>query len=780
MIGRTLAHYRITAAIGAGGMGEVYRASDMKLGREVALKVLPAEMASDPERLDRFKREAKALAALDHPGLVTVYSVEEADGVHFFTMQLVEGEPLHRLIPDGGLPVERTRRLAIEIADALAAAHEKGIVHRDLKPANVMVTNSGRVKVLDFGLAKRSDPLAAEAIDSNLSTQGRTREGVVMGTVGYMSPEQVRGLRVDHRSDIFSFGAILYELLTGKRAFKRDTAADTMAAILNEEPPDLSQSGRSISPGLERFVRRCLEKKPEGRFQSAHDLSFDLQALSDGSAPPTMPVAGPRSRKLVLAGSVLGILVVLAVAGVLLRPRTKDIGSLAVLPLANASSDPNVEYLSDGLTDALINSLSQLPKLTVMSRDAVSGYKRREMSAQAAGRELKVQAVLKGTFVQRAEELMISAELVDVHDNSHLWGGQFNRKLSDMQAVQEEIATQISSTLRGRITGEEKTRLTKRHTEDPEAYQLYLKGRYFWEKRSEEPIKKSIDYFNQAIERDPTYALAYAGLADSYAVSTAYSILAPGDAIPKSRAAVQKALEIDENLAVAHRILAWALYSYDWNYVAAEQEFKRAISLDPRDATAHQWYGNMLVCQGRTDEAIAQVRRAVEMAPLQGPIQVFLGRAYLYSRQYDRAIDELRKGPEDSPIRHSILGHAYAAKRMPAEAGAEYQKAAERLGNSPQGLSTLAQSQAVIGHRSEAQQTISRLKALAAQRYVDPVYIAQVYAVLGDRDRAFEWLQKAYEDHAWYLVHLAVAPQWDPLRSDPRFGDLLRRINLAK
>ncbi len=583
--GTRLGPYEILAPLGAGGMGEVYRAKDPRLEREVAIKVLPSSFSQDPDRLRRFEQEAKAAGVLNHPNITAVYDVGSQDGAPYVVSELLEGETLRARLAGGAFTPRKALGHALQIAHGLAAAHEKGIVHRDLKPENIFVTRDGRVKILDFGLAKLTQPEDSTRPQTDLPTVG-SEPGVALGTLGYMSPEQVRGKPADPRSDIFSFGAILYEMLSGKRAFHGDSAADTMSAILKEDPPDLSATNRQIPPGLERIVRHCLEKNPEERFHSAHDLAFDLEALSDVSAPALAPGARPSARGLRIGAALVAALLVLAAASILLWPRGKAIESLAVLPFSNASADPNAEYLSDGITDALINSLSQLPNLTVMSRDSVSGYKKRDVGAQAAGHELKVQAVLKGKLLQRADGLVITAELVDVRKNSHLWGGQFNRKLSDIQAVQEEIAKQISSKIHGQLSGEEKKRLTKRYTENPEAYQLYLKGQFFWEKRTEEPLKKSIEYFNQAIEKDPGYALAYAGLADAYVVSSSYSFLAPRDAFPKARAAADKALEIEDDLARPHATLGFCLWSYDWNWKAAEDEFKKAISLDPRYAHA--------------------------------------------------------------------------------------------------------------------------------------------------------------------------------------------------
>jgi len=775
--GSRLGPYEVLAPLGAGGMGEVWKARDPRLGRDVAIKVLPSSFSQDPDRLRRFEQEARAAGVLNHPNITAVYDVGSQEGVPYVVSELLEGETLRARLVGGAFTPRKALGHALQIAHGLAAAHEKGIVHRDLKPENIFVTRDGRVKILDFGLAKLTHPEDAARPQSDLPTVG-SEPGVALGTLGYMSPEQVRGKPADPRSDIFSFGAILYEMLAGKRAFHGDTTADTMSAILKEDPPDLSATNRQIPPGLERIVRHCLEKDPEQRFQSARDLGFDLEALSDITAPAPAPAVKLRPRTLRLGAAVVVALLVLTAGAILLRPRGKAIDSLAVLPFTNAGSDPNTEYLSDGVTDALINSLSQLPNMTVMSRDSVSGYKKREVSAQAAGRELNVQAVLKGKLLQRADDLVITAELVDVRRNSHLWGGQFNRKLSEIQVIQEEIAKQISSKLRGGLSGAQKKRLTKRYTENAEAYQLYLKGQYFWEKRTEEPLKKSIEYFNQAIEKDPSYALAYAGLADAYVVSSSYSFLAPRDAFPKARAAAEKALEIEDDLARPHATLGFCLWSYDWNWTAAEDEFKKAISLDPRYAHAYHFYGMLMITLGRTDEAVALLQRAGELNPLSGIIRANLGRAYLYARRNEQVISTCRSAP-DFPTAHRFMAQAYAAKGMTQEAASENQKAADLLPLNPQKVYYSGLAQALAGHESETQKTIDELKTLAGRRYVQPIYIAMVSSQLGRKEETLEWLEKAYADHSFELVFINVNPQWDLVRQDSRFTDLLRRLKLA-
>ena len=786
--GSRLGPYEVLSPLGAGGMGEVYRARDTRLGREVAVKVLPASFLSDPDRLHRFEQEAKAASLLNHPNITAVHDIGQHDGAPYVVQELLEGETLRGRLAGGALPVRKAIDYAIQLAHGLAAAHEKGIVHRDLKPENLFLTKDGRVKILDFGLAKLTQPQSQGGPQTNVPTVASTEPGVVMGTLGYMSPEQVKGLSADQRSDIFAFGAILYEMLSGQRAFHRDSAAETMSAILREEPPDLSVTNQNIQPRLERIVRHSLEKNPEQRFHSAHDLAFDLETLSDipglVQAGRAAPAAGSRRARwtLIIGGAVAAAL---ALAALILWPRARarSIESIAVLPFVNASRDPNAEYLSDGITESIINSLSRLSQLRVAARSTVFRYKGRDEDPQKVGRELKVRAVVSGKVVQRGDALLIQADLVDAANGSQLWGDHYNRKLSDILNVQEEIAKEISEKLRLRLTGEEKERLKKVYTTSTEAYQLYLKGRYAWEKRTESGLKQSIEFFQQAIEKDPGYALAYAGLADSYAVLSSYSVMPSAESYPRSRAAARKALEIDDSLAQAHATLGLVLTEYDHDWSGGESEYKKAIELDPGYAMAHFWYSQLLSARERSDEASAQIRRARELDPLSPIIQANLARQLVFAREYDRAIEEGRKAVEtipNFPPAHRFLAYAYRAKGMIREAIAESQAAASLLGQTPLGLLNLGLAQALAGQRSEALRTIEEMKILAARRYVSPAYIAMVFQCLGDNDQTFEWWAKACEDRSFDPIFLKVDPLNDDLRGDPRFADLLRRAGLAQ
>ena len=787
--GSRLGPYEIVSQLGAGGMGEVYRAKDPRLGREVAIKVLPASFSQDADRLRRFEQEARAAGVLNHPNITAVHDIGTHDGTLYVVSELLEGETLRARLAGGPLPARKATDYALQIAHGLAAAHEKGIVHRDLKPENLFVTKDGRIKILDFGLAKLTHPQKPGVSVTEFPTQtAGTQPGIVMGTVGYMSPEQVRGLAVDARSDIFAFGAILYEMLSGQRAFHGNTSADTMSAILMGEPPQLSAASPDVPPGLGRVVQHCLEKSPELRFQSARDVAFGLESLSDAAvtsrardAAPAAPAWRARRIRLVAAGAGL---VALAAAVVIFRSRTAGgpIDSIAVLPFVNGSRDPNTEYLSDGITESVINSLSRLSQLRVAARSTVFRYKGRDPEAQQVGRDLKVRAVVSGQVVQRGDTLVVQADLVDAGNGSQLWGEHYDRRLSDILSVQEEIARDISEKLRLRLTGEDKEKLRKRYTANTDAYQFYLKGRYAWEKRSESEFERSIQFFQKAIEKDPGFALGYAGLADSYAVLSSYSIRSSSESYPKVRAAARKALEIDDGLAAPHAALGLVHTNYELDWSSAESEYRKAIELDPKYATAHHWYALLLMALGRFDEAVVEIRRAAEIDPFSAIIQANTCRLFVCSRQYDRAIEEGRKAVERDPdfaVAHRFLAYAYGAKKMTREAVAEFEKAASLFGQNALGLSNLGRAQALAGRRSDALATIEELKAMGKRRYVAPSYLAQVYVSLGDKDQALDFWSKALEDPEIEVTLLKVDPANDILRDDPRFSDLLRRAHLA-
>jgi serine/threonine protein kinase/Flp pilus assembly protein TadD len=743
-------------------MGEVYLAEDSRLDRTVALKILPAAAADDPERMRRFIQEAKAASALKHHNVAHIYEIGEAEGVTFIAMEYVEGQALNLKTGGRSLQPGEIVDIALQIADALDEAHSKNITHRDIKPANIMLTPRGQVKVLDFGLAKVTKP-DLYAVASDAATVAKTEPGLIIGTVHYMSPEQALGQDVDHRSDIFSLGVLLYEMATGHRPFSGTTAGEIIDKIVHGEPEAIARFNYKLPAEFDRIIRKCLEKQRGRRYQSTRELLADLKNLERDIQSETA-LAGKlptQQRSAVRRGSKAKV-------------------SLAVLPLTNASSDPNLDYLSDGITENIINNLSQLPKLRVMARSTVFRYKGREVDPQTVGRGLAVDAVLTGRVLQLGKQLIIGAELVDVADGSQLWGEHYNRKLSDILAMQEEIAKEISENLRLRLTGEEKKRLSKRHTENTEAYQAYLKGRYYWNKRTAEGFKKSIEHFQQAIEKDPSYALAYAGLADAHNLLGVYNYVATREAFPRAKAAATRALDLDATLAEAHTSLIFAGLYYDWDWLAAEREYKRAIELNPNYATAHQWYALSLPPRGRLEEAIVEMKRAQELDPLSLSINATLGWTYYFARQYDRAIEVCRKTLEmDKDFLWALwsLGMAYQQTGMFEEAIAEFQKARIHKDN-PHPMAGLGHAYALAGKRSEAFAILDEMKEQSKRTYVPSYYLAAIHLALGQREEAFEWLENAYQERYCFLVYLKAEPMFDRLHSDPRFADLIRRVGL--
>jgi serine/threonine protein kinase len=794
MISQTISQYRILNHLGAGGMGEVYLAEDTKLDRKVAIKFLSAESAMDKGAKKRLIREARAAAKLDHSNICSIYEVDEEEGRSFIVMQYVEGETLAKLIARQPLELREALDIAVQMADALAEAHSRGIIHRDIKPQNVMVTARGQVKVLDFGLAKLVQQ--PQVTESEAATQSLlTDPGLIIGTVPYMSPEQLRGEALDARSDIFSFGSVLYEMLSGRTPFSSVTAAETISSILTREPTTLVRYAPGLPEELQRIVRKCLAKDKRLRYQSARDLLIDLSNLRrDSEAGANTEVTtriatqprGSIRRLFVIVALVVAALALSSVGIYMQMEHGRAIDSLAVLPFVNVSADADTEYLSDGITESLINSFSQLPNLRVMSRDSVFRYKGQQTTAQGVGRDLRVQAVLTGRVVQRGSNLLISTELVDVRDNSQIWGEQYNRRLTDILAVQSEIAREISEKLRLRLTGEQEKRLVKRYTDNAEAYQLYLKGRYYWNKRTEEGLNKGIEYFNQAIEKEPNYALAYSGLADCH-TSLAFSFdagaVSPRQTIPQAEAAALKALKIDDTLAEAHTSLAFIKLLYDWDWPGAEESFKRAIELDPNYPNAHHWYSHYLMAMGRIEESLTESRRALELDPLLLVLNVHLGWHYLYARQYDQAIEQFRKTLEMDPHfrqAHLYLGWAYLGNGMYAEAIGELQTAKALFAGSGEAEAGLGYVYAVSGKRGDAQRVLDQLKELSKRRYVSPFFIALIYAGLEEKDQAFAWLERAYVDRSDLLVYLEMEPKLDSLRSERKFADLVSRVGLVR
>jgi eukaryotic-like serine/threonine-protein kinase len=790
MIGQTISHYRIIEQLGAGGMGVVFKAQDSRLQRAVALKFLPEKLAQQPQALERFRHEARAASALNHPGICTIYDIGEQDGQAFIAMEFIDGETLRNHIHGKALPVEELLELGIQIAEALDAAHSEGIIHRDIKPANIFVTKRGRAKVLDFGLAKLvpKGVAIAEADSGGESTGSTSIAGIISGTPSYMSPEQVRGDALDTRTDIFSLGLVLYETATGRQAFGGGTGGAIIEAVLTRPPVAVRGINPDIPPALEAIINKALHKDREQRYQHVANLLADLQRLKrdiDSGLPDREAVTGSHFASTADPPSSAGQPISRSSTqqtGSFRAPRvSKTIGSLAVLPFENVSRDPENDYLSDGITESLINNLATVPKLRVMARSTVFRYKGRDIDPQAVGRELNVRAVLTGRMMQSGSSLRIGTELVDVATGSQIWGAQFDRKPGDIFVIQDEISNEISGKLRLQLTRAEKKRLNKRHTEDAEAYRLYLQGHHHWSRWTEEGFYKAIGYFQQAIQKDPGYALAYAGVADSYVLLGWNSYLPPKDAFPKGKAAAMSALEIAPDLGEAHTALAAVLWLHDWRWPEARKESQRALELDPCYPTANHYCAECLMTLGRHAEALTRMKKSLELDPLSLIINVAIGWAYYHARQYDEGVAQLLRTVEldpNYPMTCWILGLLYRKTARYDLAISAGKKAVNLSGGSPLMRAALAQTFATAGAAQEAIQILDDLQKLAKERYVVPHFFAGIYAGLGDHDRALEYLEKSYAEHCHWLIYLHIDPSLDDLRNDPRFQDLLRRVGL--
>ena len=806
----------------------MYLAEDPRLGRKVALKLLSAEFTRDVDRVRRFQQEARAASALNHPNIITIFEIGQVDSSHFIATEFIDGDTLRQRMCET-LQIREALEVAIQITTAISAAHSAGIIHRDIKPENIMVRPDGFIKVLDFGLAKLTEKSAeweAASSDPEAATRAlvSTNPGIVMGTVSYMSPEQARGIKADERTDIFSLGVVLYELVAGRKPFDGSSISDVIALILSKDPPLLARYTHEVPAELERIAAKALAKDREERYQTAKDLLIDLKRLrqrmevqaelersghswdsggmltSSGAKAAAVTTISDAPFPTVDSGAIrktssaeyliseikqhrrgLGVMLaaIVIVAGAVAYfavsgAKPKPIDSVAVLPFMNSNGGQNADSLSDNVTERIINSLSRLPGLRVMSYSSVFRYKGQTVDPKTVGRELGVRAVLTGRVVQRGDGLTISVELVDASDNSHIWGQPYNRKFADALLVQEEISKDISDKLRLELSGEERKKL--------EAYQLYLKGRYYWSKRTAEGLTQGVDYFEKAIANDPSYAPAYAGLADCYNMLVIYSRFSPNEGFPKARDAAVRALEIDDSLAEAHTSLAFVKFRFEWQWAEADREFNRAIELNPNYASAHQWYSNYLAAMGRVREALAEAKRTQELDPLSLITNTHQGFIFYFAKQYDAAIERCKKAIELDPnffAAHRYVGLAYAQKGMYDDAIAEFQKAVSLSGGSGLMKAELANVYGVAGKRAEAEQILEELKQSARQRSGSGYLFALIYAGLGDTDKAFESLEQAYEERAEFLVYLNVDPRMQGLRSDPRFADLIRRMGLT-
>jgi serine/threonine protein kinase/tetratricopeptide (TPR) repeat protein len=792
--GTRLGRYEIRSLLGIGGMGEVYLAHDTTLHRAVAIKLLPGHLASDTDRLQRLEQEAYAASSLNHPNILTIHEVGTHDGTHFIATEFVDGESLRHRLTHARLELREVLDIGAQIASALGAAHAAGIVHRDVKPENIMLRKDGIVKVLDFGLAKVAGGQAWDSEGATIAAPD-TEPGTVLGTVQYMSPEQARGLETDARTDIWSFGVVLYEMLAGRSTFEGRTSSDVIAAILRTEPPPLARYVDDAPPELDRIVTKALQKDPEERYQAVKDLGLDLKGLKrrlefDTQAARTIPStpltpasAAPRRTlsRAALVMLIAGAVAVVALgygaySGYLGGTGKGNIDSIAVLPFANQSGNPDNEYLSDGISETLINSLSELTGLKVIARTSSFNYKGKQINPREVAKALGVEAIVTGRLGQRGETLLISAELIDARDDTQMWGDRYNRNAADLLAVQADISREIAEKLRRRLSSGERDRVTKPETANRQAYELALQGRFYASKGGTQNQKKAIEYFQQAVGIDPNYALAYVRLSNNYRSLVFNSVLDPKEYMPKVEAAVRKALELDDTLAEAHVALGNFLRE-SWEWAGAEREYQRAIALNPNLATARRDYGAFLSSMGRHDQAIAEVTRGRELDPLSRFVTTQIGYRLFFARRYDEAIDrlkpELHQGLTLTPL---VLGYIYAATGKYKEAMAAYQVAIDRGDDTPSTQIYLGAAYARAGDRQRAQAILKRLES--GERYVSPGELPVLYIALGQREQAFRSWEKAFAARDLQLQFLGIDPSFDSVRDDPRFADLMRRVGL--
>ena len=841
----TIGHYQLIRELGRGGMGVVYLANDTRLGRQVALKLLLEKLTKDATRVRRFRQEARAVSALNHPNIITVYEVgqvtpepgSEAVGEHFIAAEFVEGQTLREKCRSGGMPLSQALDVMIQTCAALASAHEAGIIHRDIKPENIMLRPDGIVKVLDFGLAKLTEQAPPPVKDASFM-RVTTQPGVVMGTTSYMSPEQARGLGVDARTDLFSLGVVMYELLTGQAPFKGETTADILVALLQGEPRRLLRYDSRLPSRLEKIVSRALSKTVEQRYQTAREIGNDLKQLKDElefaaklqgmkgqsdnvlnlmvgagisvedqttfatravaaahqkTTLPMPPVeTSPKTFSKLLVNfsrpvNLAVTTVLLALATLLVwwkfAPTNKAIESVAVLPFADQVNDPQLEYLPAGIVEGLVDSLSQLTELTVRPTSTVMAYKGRDADPVQVGKALKVDAVVKGSVQREGQRFTVQIEVFRTEDGQQLWGERYEGELAGILAMQDEVSQELADNLRQRLSGQEQLRTVKRQTKNSEAYRLYTIARTLWLKRSTETTLKAIELFQQAINLDGNYAMAYVGMADAYSTLGSYRQMPPHDVYPKAREAAERALQLDAQLAEAHASMGKILTDYSWDWQKAEAEFRLAISQRPNYANAHHWYATLLSAEGRFDESLREVRLAQGLDFLSPATNTHVGNMLYRARRYDEAIVSLKETLALEPTFISAriyLSLCHLKQNRVNEALSEFLKTKQLAQESPDLVSLLGITYARMGQPEQARRYLAELSEMAKRRYVSAAAFASIHAALGDLDKAFEWTEKSFQEGAPAIRGLKTDPLYDSLRHDPRFDELLKRAGLTQ
>jgi serine/threonine-protein kinase len=782
MIGQTISHYKIHEKLGEGGMGIVYKAHDDKLDRFVALKFLPAALASTEEEIARFDQEAKAISTLNHPNIATIYDIDEADGRKFLALEYIAGGTLKSRLKnlkadDKVLPISDVVDYGIQIAEGLGHAHRRQIVHRDIKSDNVMFTDEGRLKITDFGLAKLR------------GTVHLTRTGSTIGTLAYMAPEQLRAEDVDHRADLFSFGVVLYEMATSRLPFRGEHDAALTYSIANEDPVPIQSLRQSIPPALEQLIARCLQKDRSLRYQNADEIVANLRALQQEATGTVKTVVVRKQSKLpwILAATLLVLGLIGAyffMPGFYSSEQTAR--TIAVLPFTNLSGNPEDEYFSDGITEEVIAQLAKIAKLRVISRTSIMHYKNTEKNLRDIGKELNATTILEGSVRREGREIRVTAQLIDASSDNHLWAETYNREFTQIFAIQQDLAERIAKSLEAKISSEERGRLALIPTENVEAYDLYLKGRYHWNKRLPRDLRKGIEYFEQALVKDPLYAKAYAGLADSYIILGDFSIQPPAETYPRAKVAALKALELDSELPEAHVSLAYATAHYDWDWPTVEREFVRAIALAPNSAQAHSWYALFLSVTGRSADALEESHRAQELDPFSAVIRIDAGLVSYFSRQYDTAMQQFLQALQLDPtfvMANIPLGGTYVQKKMYQEAIGAFQQLsmAASFVNSkahPIPIAALAYVYGVSGRKEDAATMIELLEEKCKEEYVSPYWMSIAYLGAGHSTEALAWLEKAYKEKDGSMLFLNIDPVFDSIRSDERFMKLLKNMRL--